>query len=144
MLSRCLQERDAREARTLADYQKTLERLGLGELRQGADGWNRNAPNSANFDDAGFGQVPPLPALMTKEVKTAKNWPQRRAEIANLLEREVYGGVPASAPRILWEVVEPRGRMKAGNTVVTTCYVGRPADSFTSHAGADCDSPGGG
>ena len=120
-------ERQAREARTRTNYQETLSRLGLGPLRAGADGWNRNAPNAANFDEASVGTTPPLPPLLSPDVKVARDWPKRRAEIAGLLEREVYGVVPASAPRIIWEEAGSERRQKAGKRVITTRYVGGAA-----------------
>lgn len=122
-------EREAREARTWADYRATLKRLGLGELRRGADGWNRNAPNAANFDEWRSGPTAPLPPLLTQRIRTARHWRKRRAEISELLEREVYGRVPASAPRIVWEKVSSQRLSKGGKPVFTTRYAGRPADA---------------
>jgi len=51
-----------RNAATQADYRATLARLGITSIRQGADGFNRDAPNAANRDEARVGtySLPPL------------------------------------------------------------------------------------
>ena len=52
-----------RRAATEADYRATLSRLGITSTRPGADGFNREAPNAANRDEARVGtySLPPLP-----------------------------------------------------------------------------------
>jgi hypothetical protein len=125
--------RAARAERTEADYQATLKALGLGALRPGADGRNRNAPNAANYQEARSGPGAPLPPLLKmasgKTAKTPLDWRKRRAEIAELLEREVYGRVPASAPRLRWDRVAVERRRKGNIPVSTSRYLGRPSNT---------------
>lgn len=104
-----------------ADRRAMLDRLGIAETRPGADGFNRAAPNAANYDEAKAGE-PALPPLLRladgKPVRTAKDWQRRRAEIVELFDREIYGRVPASAPRITWRVVKEERATEAGMKVV--------------------------
>jgi hypothetical protein len=128
------EERARRAAATEEHYRETLQALGLGPLRLGAEGRDRNAPNAANYDEARVGAVPPLPPLLRTEagrqVRTARQWWRvRRPELARLFETEMYGRVPASAPSIRWEPAGEERRTKAGKPVLTRRYVGRAADA---------------
>lgn len=92
-------------AAAAADRRAMLDRLGIAETRPGADGFDPKAPNAANYDEAKAG-TPQLPRLMRMhdggEVRSAADWHRRRAEIVALFDREVYGQVPESAPKIAW------------------------------------------
>jgi len=64
----------------------------------------RNSPNVANYDEAKANPYPNLPDLMKmasgEEVATPEQWwATRRPEVAELLEREVYGRVPKHVPQ---------------------------------------------
>ncbi|RYE03519.1 MAG: acetylxylan esterase [Sphingomonadales bacterium] len=104
-----------------ADRQAMLDRLGITGIRPGADGFNKDAPNAANYDEAKAGN-PALPELLRfadgRPVKNARGWTRRRAEIVELFDREIYGRVPATAPRIIWRVVRQEGAVEAGIPVV--------------------------
>jgi len=113
------QQQDYRAAE--ADRRAMLDRLGIASTRPGADGFDRDAPNAANYDEARAG-TPALPELLRfadgAPVRTAEEWPRRRAEIVELFDREVYGRVPATAPRIGWRVVKEERATEAGMAVV--------------------------
>lgn len=104
------------------DRRAMLDRLGIANTRPGADGFNAQAPNAANYDEAKAGDpaLPPLLVLANgKPVTNAAMWRrQRRPEIAELFDREVYGRVPATAPRIAWKVVKEERATEAGIPVV--------------------------
>jgi hypothetical protein len=124
------EERAARSAATAADYRATLQRLGLGPLRPGADGRDPSAANAANYDEARARLAGPLPPLLTtgagRPVRTARAWwSVRRPEIARLLEQEMYGQVPATAPTIKWNLAGEERRQKGGVAAVTRRFVGR-------------------
>jgi hypothetical protein len=55
------QQQDYRAAD--ADRRIMLDRLGIADTRPGADGFNRDAPNAANYDEAKAG-TPRLPELL--------------------------------------------------------------------------------
>jgi hypothetical protein len=119
-----------RKAATEADYRATLKKLGIVSVRPGADGFNRSAPNAANYDEAKAGMASPLPALLRtrdgRPVASAATWWRvRRPELVGLFDREIYGRVPATAPRIAWVRVSTEKREKAGIPVVTDHFRGR-------------------
>ncbi|WP_207494803.1 alpha/beta hydrolase family protein [Aridibaculum aurantiacum] len=123
------QARDSIRKLSEQDHAHMMRQLGITSLRQGADGWNPNAPNAANFDEAKANPYPNLPdPLLTKNgkrVKTAKQWWQkRRLEIVEDFSREIYGRMPATPP-VNWEVVSTTNEVKEGFAVVTKELVGR-------------------
>lgn len=86
------------------DHRRMLDLLGIDRLRPGADGWNREAPNAANYDEAKAGLIAPLPELLRMQdgrPVDAALWPERRAELVELFEREVYGRAPTGPVEIL-------------------------------------------
>jgi hypothetical protein len=95
-----------------ADRQAMLDRLGIpvSSLRPGADGFNRQAPNAANYDEDKAGD-PVLPGVLTMvngdRVDSPRMWwRERRPEIVGLFDREIYGRVPRTAPVIHWKLVK--------------------------------------
>ena len=77
-----------------------------------------------------------LPDLMTfkdgKKVKTADDWPKRRAEIVEEFEREVYGRVPKNVPKVKWEVTKTVEGESGGIATVTRTLVGHVDNSAFS------------
>ena len=122
-----------RAAATERDYRATLARLGIQEVRPGADGFNRAAPNAANYDEARIGTVPPLPPLLTdaagRAVASRGDWHRRRREIMAQLDNEMYGRVPATAPGIQWELVHQEYRRIGNVATISRRYIGRAASS---------------
>ncbi len=90
------------------DHKNMMDQLGIKALRPGPSG-NEQAPNHANYDEALANPYPNLPELLTlnngKKVTTADMWwKQRRPEIKEDIEREVYGRVPKNVPGVTWTV----------------------------------------
>lgn len=104
------------------DHKKMLEQLKIKEIRRGADG-NPNSANAANKDESKATPYPDLPDPLTfqagKKVTTAEQWKERRVEIVEDFDREVYGRVPKVTPKVTWEVKET-AKEKVGSTAVTT------------------------
>src|SRR3954471_7163208 len=90
----------AREWTPADDHRNMMEQLGITALRPGPSG-NEQAPNHANYDEALANPFATLPDVLTpksgRKVTNAREWEQRRAEIVEDFEREVYGRVPANA-----------------------------------------------
>src|SRR6202040_3107608 len=91
------------------DRQAMMDLLHITSLRQGANGNNPQAPNAANYDESKANPYPSLPDPLVlkngKKVKTAKVWwNQRRPEIVEEFDREVYGRAPKTTPKVNWEV----------------------------------------
>lgn len=90
------------------DHDNMMKQLGIKSLRPGPSG-NENAPNHANYDEAIANPCPQLPDVLTlkngKKITTADIWwKQRRPEIIEDFEREVYGRLPKSIPNVSWTV----------------------------------------
>ncbi len=105
------------------DHQKMLELLKIKELRRGADGNNKSAPNAANSDESKATPYKKLPDPLVFDngtaVKTAADWTKRRAEIVEHFDREVYGRVPKAVPMVTWKVTDTT-KGKAGDIDTTT------------------------
>ncbi len=90
------------------DHDNMMQQLGIKKLRPGPSG-NESAPNHANYDESLADPCPQLPDALTtkdgKKVTTADMWwKQRRPEIIEDLEKEVYGRLPKNIPKVTWTV----------------------------------------
>ena len=90
------------------DHQNMMDQLGVTRLRPGASG-NDSSPNHANYDESIANPYPELPDVLTlkngKKVTTPDIWwKQRYPEIAEDMEREVYGRLPKSIPSVTWNI----------------------------------------
>jgi hypothetical protein len=90
------------------DHQNMLDQLGIKALRPGPSG-DEKAPNHANYDESLANPYPNLPDPLTlkngKKVTTAEMWwKERRPEIVEDFEREMYGRVPKNVPAVTWTV----------------------------------------
>ncbi|UAK24881.1 alpha/beta hydrolase family protein [Sphingomonas nostoxanthinifaciens] len=91
-----------------AARQDMMRQLGVTGMNSGPSA-DPHAPDAANYDEAKATPYPDLPDPLRTDagapVTTAKQWwTQRRPEIVAAYERDVYGRVPDSAPRIDWRV----------------------------------------
>jgi hypothetical protein len=116
------------------DHKRMMELLNIKELRRGANGMDRNAPNAANYDESKANPYPKLPdPLLLKngqKVATAEIWwKQRRPEIVEDFDREVYGRVPKDTPRVKWEATEKKDEKVGDTAVVTKRLVGHVDNS---------------
>lgn len=108
---------------TQQDHQRMLDLLQIKSLRRGASG-TPTAPNAANYDEANANPYPKLPDPLVlnngKPVKTPETWwKQRRPELMEIFDREVYGRVPKDVPSVRWEVTETLQEVKNAIPVVT-------------------------
>ena len=90
------------------DHDNMMNQLGIQELRPGPSG-NEADPNHANYDESLANPCPQLPDILTtksgKKVSTTDMWwKQRRPEIMEDIEREMYGRLPKNIPNVKWEV----------------------------------------
>jgi len=90
------------------DHDNMMQQLGIKKLRPGANG-NESAPDHANYDESVANPCPQLPDILTtkdgKKVTTADMWwKQRRPEIVEDIEREMYGRLPKNIPKVTWTV----------------------------------------
>lgn len=111
------------------DHQRLMDLLHIQSLRKGADGRNSQAPNAANYDESKANPYPTLPNPLIlkggKRVTTLKMWwTQRRPQIMEDFDREIYGRVPQNVPNVHWETTSTDRETKAGGAVVTKHLVG--------------------
>lgn len=90
------------------DHDNMMLQLGIKKLRPGPSG-NESASNHANYDESLANPCIQLPdILITKNGKAVTTadiwWKQRRPEIAEDIEREVYGRLPKNIPKVTWTV----------------------------------------
>ena len=124
----------AQQTATKADHQRMMDLLKITALRQGANGSNPQAPNAANYDEAKVMAYPPLPDPLKlkngKQVTSAKQWwNQRRAEIVEDFDREIYGRMPKVTPKVNWEVASTTNEEKYGTPVITKQLIGHVDNS---------------
>ena len=90
------------------DHENMMKQLGIVQLRPGPSG-NESAPNHANYDESLANPCPQLPDILTtnsgKKVTSADIWwKERRPELVEDLEREMYGRLPERLPEVSWSV----------------------------------------
>jgi hypothetical protein len=114
------------------DHQRVMGLLHISALRRGPDG-DPKSPNAANIDEA---KVPkyslpdPLVLKNGQKVTTAAMWwQQRRAEIVEDFDREIYGRAPANTPKVNWEVTSTSRETVGDVPVVTKNLVGHVDNS---------------
>src|ERR1700733_11017973 len=115
------------------DHQNMMDQLGIKALRPGPSG-NESAPNHANYDESKANPFPDLPDVLTlkngKKVTTAAMWwNQRRPEIIEDFEREVYGRVPRITPKVTWTVTNTVNTMVGSRPVIAKQLVGHVDNS---------------
>ncbi len=111
-----------------------MDLLHIASLRQGANGSNPEAPNYANYDESKANPYPDLPDPLVlnngKKVTSAKMWwNQRRPEIVELFDREIYGRVPKNVPKVKWEVASTKNEMNGDVPVITKELAGHVDNS---------------
>lgn len=111
------------------DHQRIMDLLRITSLRPGADGRNPQAPNAANYDESKANPYPNLPDPLIlkngKRVTKAKIWwQQRRPEIVEDFDREIYGRVPRVTPKVRWEITSTTRDMNGEVPVITRKLLG--------------------
>jgi len=126
--------RQAQMKATEADHRNMMEQLHIDSIRRGADGNNPQSPFAANYDEAKANPYPELPDPLTlrngKKVTTAKTWwEQRRLEIMEDFDREIYGRVPKNTPGVKWEVLSTTNEKNGDIPVIVKKLVGHVDNS---------------
>ena len=115
------------------DHDNMMKQLGIKALRPGPSG-DAKAPDHANYDTALANPYPDLPDVLTlkngEKVTTADMWwKRRRPEIVEDFEREVYGRVPAGAPKVTWTVAMTDQEFVGSIPVITREVIGHVDNS---------------
>lgn len=117
------------------DRKRLMGLLHIAELRQGADGRNAQAPNAANYDESKANPYPKLPDPLVlnnghKVTKPAQWWKQRRPEIVELFDREIYGRMPANTPAVKWEVTKTTSETNGDVPIIVKTLAGHVDNSI--------------
>ena len=115
------------------DHQRLMDALHITSLRHGADS-DPKSPYAANYDESKANPYPDLPDPLVlnngKKVTTAKMWwTQRRPQIVEYFDREIYGRMPAKTPKVRWEVVSTTHETNGDIPVITKKLVGHVDNS---------------
>ena len=129
------EERQRLDKLTAEDHADMMAQLGIRALRPGRNG--STAPgtvNPANYDQATANPHPDYPDALTlksgAKVTTPEMWwRERRPEIVEDFEREVYGRVPAHVPAITWQVARTLETELGGVAVRARQVIGRVDNS---------------
>jgi hypothetical protein len=128
------QAMDSLNKLTEQDYRFMLNQLHITGIRPGADGNNPQAPNAANYDEAKANPFTTLPdALLLnngKKVTSANMWfNQRRPQIVEDFDREIYGRIPQNTPKVTWEITATTTEINADIPVITKTLIGHVNNS---------------
>ena len=114
------------------DHLLMMQQLGISELRPGPSG-NPEAPNAANADESKATPYTSLPdPLLFNDgtpVQTAEQWEQRKLEIFEDFDREVYGRLPDKTPSVTWEVASEKDTLNGDFPITTKQLVGHVDNS---------------
>ena len=115
------------------DHQRTLDLLHIAALRRGPDG-DPKSSNAANFDESKVAPLRNLPDPLTlnngKKVISSKVWwNQRRPEIVELFDKDIYGRVPRITPKVNWETKSKVSEKVGDISVVTEQLLGHVDNS---------------
>jgi hypothetical protein len=113
--------------------QNMMEQLRIRRLRPGVSA-SDTAPNAANYDESRANPYPTLPDPLTlrngrKVTTPAMWWSQRRPEIVEDFEREVYGRIPAQVPKVTWRVLVNERESVGSTPVIAQRLVGQVDNS---------------
>ncbi|TAK99767.1 MAG: hypothetical protein EPO07_10560, partial [Verrucomicrobia bacterium] len=116
------------------DHKLMMDLLGIMALRPGANPNNTNASNAVNYDESKANPYPNLPDPLVlkngERVTTAEMWrKQRRSEITEDFDREVFGRLPKNVPKVKWEVTSVTKTNNGDFPVVTKQLVGHVDNS---------------
>jgi hypothetical protein len=123
------------------DHQRIKELLKIATLRPGANPRDQNAANAVNYDESKANPYPDLPdPLLLKSGQRVTTpemwWRQRRPEIVEDFDREIYGRVTKDTPKVKWEVTTTEGTI-GDVPIVTKQLVGHVDNSAYPHITVD-------
>jgi hypothetical protein len=112
------------------DRQRIMDLLKIASIPPGANG----AYNPETYNEALANPYPNLPDPLTlkngRKVTDADMWvKQRRPEILEDFEREIYGRIPKNTPKVSWEVTSNTPGMNGDVAIVTKQLVGHVDNS---------------
>lgn len=124
-------KQNAQQQATKEDRAQMMEQLHIASLRPGV---NARVLGETNYDEAKANPYPDLPDPLVmkngKKVTSAKIWwDQRRPEIVEDFDREVYGRVPKNVPKVKWELTNTSNEKVGDIPIITKTLVGHVDNS---------------
>lgn len=115
------------------DHLRIMNLLGITEVRHGKSG-DPTSPNSANYDESLANPCPELPKILVtekgKKVTSSEMWwKNRRPEIVEIFEREVYGKIPVNVPKVVWKTEISENEYIGRVSVIAKKLIGRADNS---------------
>ncbi len=129
------EERHRLDVLTDQDHVDMMAQLGIKELRPGRDGSGKpGVPNAANYDEALANPCPNYPDPLTfpgggKVAAPDTWWRERRPQIVEDFEREVYGRIPPGVPSVSWSVARSLDTTVGGRPVHARLVIGHVDNS---------------
>jgi hypothetical protein len=134
------------------DHEFMKQQLGItGPLRPGARGSATDDPNYANYDESKARAKSPVPPLLAmadgRPITTPAQWEQRRQELLELFDRELYGRLPEAAKsiKVTWEVTNTTEGMTGNIPTITRTLIGHVDPTYypelTINIGASITTP---
>ena len=122
---------------SIEDRQRMMDLLHITTLRMGPTSRDEVQPGRfglVNYDESKANPYPNLPDPLVlkngKKITSAKMWwDQRRPEIVEDFDREIYGRMPKVTPKVKWEVAKTSNEMN-GDVPVITKTTDRPRGQF--------------
>lgn len=116
------------------DRQRTMGLLGISTLRPPVEN-DAKSPHPVNYDESKANPYATLPGVLVLDngtkVTTAKMWwSQRRPQILEAFDREVYGRVPKNVPKVTWEVKSTSKEMNGDVPVIVRKLIGHVDNSI--------------
>jgi hypothetical protein len=110
-----------------------MDLLHITALRRGVDG-DPKSSYAVNYDESKANPYPNLPdPLRLKNGKRVTQlrmwWKQRRPEIVEDFDREIYGRIPENIPKVNWEVVSTGKELNGEIPVITKKLIGHVDNS---------------
>lgn len=115
------------------DHQRIMNLLHIPALRP-APTSDQSKPNHANYDEANAGVFPdyPDPLILSDgtPVTSAKIWwTERRPQIVEAFDSQVYGRVPKHTPPLHWQVIGRKNVTVGGIAAITRDLIGHVDNS---------------
>ena len=132
------------QAASEKEHQREMDQLGIKELRSPVDNQS-DSPRPVNYDESRanvYMKTLPDPLVMnngTPVTTVDQWWKQRRPEIVELFDREMYGRTPEHLPAVKWELVSTTNGKYGDVAVITKKLVGHVDNSADPDIRVDID-----
>lgn len=128
---------------TAEDHFRVMGLLNMKTIRPGANG-DPDSENSANYNESMANPYPYLPdPLRLKNGQKVINektwWEQRRPEIVEDFDREIYGRMPSNMPSVSWRIIKTITENVGSKNVVTKTLVGHVDNKAYPYINIDID-----